>query len=76
MAFHAYTTTTSEHLKITKSNNLGFRILTHEMVLSLQGATYGVEQTLLEWCWNHVAYGLIGTQGFNHLRSINEVFRK
>ena len=59
--------------KITNSNDLSFRILTDEMVLSLQGATYGAEQTLLEWYGNHVAYGLIGTPGFSSLRFINEV---
>ena len=45
------------------------------MVLSLQGATYGVEQTLLEWYGNHAAYGLIGTPDFSSLKYISEVFR-
>ena len=60
--------------KITNPNDLSFRILTDEMVLSLQGATYGAEQTLLEWYGNHAVYGLIGTPYFSNLRSINEVF--
>ena len=45
------------------------------MALSLQGATYGVEQTLLEW-YGHVAYGSVGTPDFSILKYINEVFRK
>ena len=53
-------------VKITSSDDLGLRILTDEMVLSLQGAAYGVEQTLLEWFGNHVAYGLIGTPNFSN----------
>ena len=61
--------------KITNSNDLSFRMLTDDMFLSLQGATYGDGQTLLEWYGNHVAYGSIGTPGFRSLRSINEVFR-
>ena len=54
--------------KITNPNDLSFRILTNEMALSLQGATYGVERTLLEWYGNHVAYGLIGTPDFSNLK--------
>ena len=61
--------------KLTNSNDLGFGILTDEMALSLQGATYGAEQTLLKWYGNRVAYGLIGTPGFSNSRYINEVFR-
>ena len=61
--------------KITNSNDLSFRILTDEMVISLQGATYGAEQTLVEWYGNHVAYGLIGTPDFSNLRYMKEVFR-
>ena len=46
------------------------------MTLSLEGATYGGEQTLLELYGNRVAYGLIGIPGFTNLRYINEVFQK
>ena len=39
------------------------------------GATYGAEQTLLEWYGKHVAYGLIETPDFSNLRPISEVFK-
>ena len=52
--------------QITNSNDRGFRRLTDEMVISLQGATHGVEQAMLEWYGNHVAYGLIGHPYYNN----------
>ena len=41
--------------EISNSNDLGFRILTDGMALSLQGDTCGVGQAMLEWYGSHVA---------------------